>query len=581
MAPARGRSPLTLALLTIAVGGLLLGGLVSTLVLTVGGFEPVWVELMYSVTALVYVGAGLVAWWRRPANMTGPLIVAGGIALQLGELSASGVPELAAVGFITGTLILAIAVHLLHAFPSGRLRGRLSIATVIFGYFVCLVLQAPLYLFTEVPGNLLAVANRPDIVRIADPVQAYAGAATMLVTAIVLARRLRRATPQQRRVLAPVYGYGVLAVLSIPLSVRVFVPWLGWSDDTRAVAQLIALAGIPLAFVVGVLRGGFARSRAIEELGAWLSHSTDARQRLTPALARTLGDDSLEMLFWDSERQTYNDPAGRQVALPAPGTGRAFIEFEVEGRKVGAIAYDAMMIGDTQSVRAAGRVAAIALAHERLTGELRASEEEVRRSRVRIVQAGDRERRRIARNLHDGLQVRLVLLAMDAQQVAKDPGASDGTRDAATALRAGIDDAAAELRTLVHEVMPAALIERGLCAATEDLADRVPLRTRLELEVADGTLSPAVESTAYFVVAEGLTNALKHSAATEVEIRLVQSDGRLDVEVSDNGHGGATAGAGSGLRGLADRVDTLGGSFRVESPPGAGTRLLLELPCES
>lgn len=285
------------------------------------------------------------------------------------------------------------------------------------------------------------------------------------------------------------------------------------------------------------------------------------------------------MLFWAPERGGYFNADGTPAALLGSGTDRAAVEFDVEGERVGAIVYDATLIADPEPVRAVGRVTAIALAHERLSAELRAREEELRRSRLRIVEAGDRERRRIARNLHDGLQMRMVLLAMQAQQLAADVDTSSPVQRAATNLRAGIDDAAAELRALVYEVMPAALVERGLSAAVEDLVDRVPLRTHLDVRLADRTVPPAVEATAYFVVAEALTNALKHAGANEVAVRLHQ-ERLLTVEVCDNGAGGARRGGGSGLSGLADRVDSLGGKFTLDSPPGGGTRLRVELPCE-
>jgi signal transduction histidine kinase len=158
------------------------------------------------------------------------------------------------------------------------------------------------------------------------------------------------------------------------------------------------------------------------------------------------------------------------------------------------------------------------------------------------------------------MQGRLVLLALEAQRIAGDPTASEPVTEAATSLRAGIDDAAGELRRLVHAVMPASLIERGLSAATEDLVDHVPVPTRLELGVEDGTLSPAVESTAYFVVAEALTNAVKHSHAHELAVRLALADGNLLIEIDDDGVGGAQPGHGVGLRSLADRVDVASGS---------------------
>jgi signal transduction histidine kinase len=213
--------------------------------------------------------------------------------------------------------------------------------------------------------------------------------------------------------------------------------------------------------------------------------------------------------------------------------------------------------------------------------ELVASRDELRRSRARIVEAGDRERRRITQNLHDGLQVQLVLLAMEAQAIAAHAEAAPPIRRAGDRLRAGLDAAAANLRQLVQEVMPSALIERGLGAAAEDLVDRMPMPTRLSVAITDGSLPPPVATTAYFVVAEGLTNAVKYSSARHVDVRVARNRDQLVVTVHDDGIGGATPGGGAGLQSLADRVDALGGSLRLFSPPGGGTQLQAVLPCEA
>jgi len=165
--------------------------------------------------------------------------------------------------------------------------------------------------------------------------------------------------------------------------------------------------------------------------------------------------------------------------------------------------------------------------------------------------------------------------------VAGEAGACPAVAEAATGLRRGIDEAAAELRALVHAVMPAALVQRGLAAATEDLVDRVAVPVRLESSVVDGVLPAVVEGTAYFVVAEALANALKHADATQLCVRLAVEADELTVEVHDDGVGGVVVGSGTGLRGLADRVDAAGGSLRVDSPPGAGTRIRAVLPCAS
>lgn len=564
--------------LAVLVASLIVLGLVEVVLLRAAGSASPSGAVGYVLVGWIYLAAGALAWWRRPSNRVGPIVTFGAFLWILAGMINLQVPALVAIGAIVQTTPIALVVHLLLAYPSGRLPGNAARATAAAGWFVCLVLQAPLYLFTiePAPFDVLAVAARPDLAQLGAMVQTLIGVAVVVITAILLVRRLRRADRAQRRVLVPLYLYGIVAVLFIPVSVNVLQPLLGLDAVAVGLLQLAVLAGVPVAFVGAILRGGFARTGEVEELASWLGAAAGGRPELTAALARTLGDPSLELVFWVPQRSAYVDAAGRPAELPTTDSRRAVAEIELADRRVGAIVYDATLIAEPELVRTAGRVMAIAVDRERLTAELRAGENALRRSRARIVEAGDRERRRIARDLHDGLQVRLVLLALEAQQAAE-----NGHGAAATALRVGIDGAAGELRRLVHAVMPAALVERGLSAATEDLVDRLPVPTRLDLGVVDGALPPAVESTAYFVVAEGLANALKHAQATSLAVALDHADGRLRVEVRDDGVGGADPATGSGLRGLADRVDTLGGRLDVHSPPGQGTRLVAELPCGS
>lgn len=266
---------------------------------------------------------------------------------------------------------------------------------------------------------------------------------------------------------------------------------------------------------------------------------------------------------------------------------RATVEIGLDRRPVAAIEYDAGLIASPELVAAAGRVVALALDRERLTAELRASEQDLQRSRMRIVQAADRERRRIAQDLHDGLQADLVLLGVQAQNIGDISGATAQVADAATDLRRRIDRVAGDLRQLVHSVMPPPLTQGGLVWAVEDLVDRMALPASLDV----GGLGPdrvsrlpnEVQSTAYFVVAEGLANVVKHASATNVVVALSASDGELTVEVRDDGSGGAGMGSaepGRGLRGLTDRLQALGGSLTVDSAVGRGTRLVARVPCE-
>ncbi|MGX5696222.1 sensor histidine kinase [Agromyces soli] len=536
---------------------------------------------------LVYLVAGLVAWRRRPSNPMGLLILIAGLCVYLSSLGNTGVPLLAAASAIVQTAIFAAVMHLLLAFPGGRLTSRGQQAIVVAGYTVAIVGQIPVYLLDRA-GSFppFAVVDAPELAAALGLVQSLAGGMLLGLVAWILLGRLRRAASAQRRVLLPVYGYGVFALLFIPLSSLVLEHGLGLDPLARGVLQFAVIAGVPIAFVLGLLRGGFARTGELAELAVWLgSRSRD--EPLEQVLARALGDPSIELAFWSDERGGYVDASGAAVAVP-PATageatgatgGRGWSEIVLERRPIGAIAYDAALIGDAEIVRTAGAVAAIEVERERLTAELIASRRALFRSRERLVDAADRERRRIARDLHDGLQVRLVMLGVEAQRLAVVEPAELGER--ATALRADIDRAAAELRGLVHDLVPAALIERGLVAAAEDLVDRMPVPTSLEGGLADVGLADAVENTAYFVIAEGLANVVKHANAEAASVRLERRGDRLRIVVADDGDGGAAIDRGTGLRGLLDRVEAVGGSLAIDSPRGAGTTLEAVVPCAS
>jgi signal transduction histidine kinase len=246
---------------------------------------------------------------------------------------------------------------------------------------------------------------------------------------------------------------------------------------------------------------------------------------------------------------------------------------------VAAIAHDASLLDDPEHVRGVGAAAALALEKQRLEAELRAKVKELRVSRTRIMQEASAERRRLERDLHDGAQQRLVSLALNLR-VAQ--GRVDDDPEVARVLleEAGgeLEEALGELRELARGIHPAVLTDRGLGAALESLAGRAPLPVELEVEV-ERRLPEAVGVTAYFVVAEALTNVARYADASEATVRAAYADGRLTVEVSDDGVGGADPAKGSGLRGLADRLEALDGSLEVHSRPGRGTVLRAEIPC--
>jgi len=252
---------------------------------------------------------------------------------------------------------------------------------------------------------------------------------------------------------------------------------------------------------------------------------------------------------------------------------------ERDGQPVAVLIHDAALEHNAGLVESVSAAAGLALENERLQAELRARLVELQASRARLVEATDAERRRIERDLHDGTQQRLVSIAMSLGLAeAKLPADPEHAKPIVAETRTALAVALAELRDLTQGIYPTILSERGLSAALDELCGRSALTAHLRLFL-DGRLPIPVETAAYYVVSEALTNAAKHSRAAEVRVAASCSGGVLTVEVADDGVGGAGNGKGSGLRGLADRVGALDGRLSVSSPPGQGTTLRAEFPC--
>ena len=337
----------------------------------------------------------------------------------------------------------------------------------------------------------------------------------------------------------------------------------------------LALLTLPCAVLtIAGLEGVRAALRALVRslLATRLLADTPVREML----AESLGDRTLSLAYWLPDRGAFVDESGAVVELPDPSTGRAWTAVELEGRRVAAIIHDVSLAAGPELVHAAVAGATLAIDNERLKADLRARVEELRHSRARVVEAADAARRRIERDLHDGAQQQLVSLALELRLLrnriddANLATMADGLLDKAGA-------ALEDLRELARGIHPAILTERGLGPAVQALADRASLPVDCRVEVEE-RLPPAVEAAAYFLVAEALTNVVKYARARAVAIAIGCDDGVLAVEVSDDGVGGADVAAGSGLRGLSDRIGAVDGALTVASPAGGGTRVRAEIP---
>jgi signal transduction histidine kinase len=520
-----------------------------------------------------FIGIGLFAWWRRPGNRTGALMVAAGFAWFASGVSASDDDLLFTIGIALDGLFPAILGHLLMAFPSGRLQGRAERLAAAAGYFTVTVLQVPSLLFEEPgePHNLLIVNADQPLSDALDAMQFVAAVAVVAVSVAIIVRRGLAGSAAQRRALTPVLWTGG-AAFAMFLASKGFDAATGEPLDVLDRLSVLLVATIPVGFLIGLLRSRLAHGEALSALIARLGQAP-GEGPLRAALADALGDPSLALAYWLPESERFVDALGHPVTV----SGAGWTEVEVQGRRIAAIAHDPSLSEEPQVIRTAGAAAALALENQRLAAELRARIEDLRASRARVVEAGDSERRRLERNLHDGAQSRLVAVALKLQlaRMRVDGGSEVATLldESSAELQASMD----ELRELARGLHPAVLIDQGLRAAVRILASRAPVPVEIAILPSE-PLPPAVEIAVYYVVGEALTNVAKYANASHATVSVEVAGTRVVVEVIDDGIGGADVAAGSGLRGLSDRVAALDGRLEVESPPGGGTRLHAEIP---
>jgi signal transduction histidine kinase len=646
--------------------------------------------------SMSFVVAGLIGWMRRPANRTGLLMVAVGFGVLAGSLYEANSSLPYTLGTIFGSLFIAVFLHLLLAYPSGRLISPFGRALVIAAYAAALL--APLFdaMFPvrhtckphACPDNLVFVSY-DHTAHVIETALSTTGAVALFAGAVwLLIGRWRRATPAMRRQLRPVYLAGGLSVFLLAIGFIV-TPFSGIAGTIVSVALIVTFTAVPFLFLAGLLGTTLARSAGVGAI------FTAVPERASPGevqegLRAALRDPSAEVAYWYEEGGLYVDVDGNRFDLPADTRRRVVTRLDYADSPVAAIVHDAALRDEPELLDAVASAARIALERDKLLVEVKAraeryravlqampdlmfriardgtyrgynapdprdlltanvvgrnvrerlpselaervleagqaavdrgtpqmieyaldfsdetrnyearfaasgedeflmivreiterkrQQEELEASRARIVAAGDEERRKLERNLHDGAQQRLVSLSLSLRlaqgRIHSDP---EDAQRLLEASRYELAQALEELRELARGIHPAVLTDRGLEAALEALAARSPLP--VEIKGASCELPAQVEAAAYYVVSEALANVTKYAQASAVEVTVERRDGIAVVEVADDGVGGADPQRGSGLRGLSDRLASLSGRLAVESPPGAGTRVRAEIPLE-
>jgi signal transduction histidine kinase len=530
-----------------------------------------------TLVGVAFIATGLFAWSRRPDNRVGKLMVATGFAWAAVGLSQANSPLLFSIGNAVGPLYLVLVTWLVLAFPDGRTGSRLAHRLLIAGFVDVLVIYELGVLLdidtssegSHVPDNVLAIVHAPGLAGVFDTASAAIGAVTIATVIGIVVRERRHSSPVLRHAGAPVLWTGLICLSAVAISLAIGSS--GVSDLAHGIAgsvAMLAFLALPFAYIVGLLRSRYARAGTVSGLLGALS----SRAALRDTLAEALGDPSLRLVYWTGH---WVDREGRPVELPERGVTLV----ERDGRRIGAIVHDAALEEDRELVRTVAAAAALAIENERLEAELRARVAELQESRSKLIEVSMAERRSLERDLHDGAQQRLVALSVQVglarRKLHKDPAGAEQLLDrAGDELRLALE----ELRELARGIHPAILTDRGLSPALQALIDRAPLDVELADAPAERLPAP-IEAAAYFVVAESLTNIAKYARAEHAAVSVQRQNGHAIVEVRDDGVGGADPDAGSGLRGLAERLTIIDGRLEVVSPPGQGTLIRAQIPC--
>jgi signal transduction histidine kinase len=517
---------------------------------------------------LLHIEVGLRLRTRRPESWMGPLMTAAGFVWLIDVIGRHLAPDVFAGNMLLSAVYDPIVLHCALIIPVGRLVTTLDRRVVAAGY-----LFWPVAVLTHGPAAALAhhlplplagvLAQNHSVTAIRSAYYPLVGAG-LLVFFVV---RYHLASDLYRRSFTPFCTAMVVNTVSTAVA--------GATFDSRPLWSQLALCAGAIAIPLGAM-GSLARSRppgTMRSLVAELGRDEPGLTALRTSLCRALSDPTVRILTHDPATDTFHDAETGEPARPAGTILRSGT------RIIGALTHDPAVAATPDVLKAVQRMAALVLENQRLLKEVQDQLQRVRDSRRRIVEAGDAERRRIERNVHDGVQQRLIAALLLLRRGLPRGGQTDLTliRQSASEL----DTAIGELREIARGMNPTILTQHGLSAAVESIAERSGLVLTVDDRLAESRIPIDRAVSAYYVILEAVANAEKHAAATMVGVRLAHGDDALDLTVTDDGVGQATFVDGGGLIGIRDRVEACGGTLTLVSRFGRGTTIRALLPLET
>jgi signal transduction histidine kinase len=526
-----------------------------------------------------YIAVGTYTWWRRPESRVGPLVAAAGFAYATTSMVASGVALVYTLGMVAWAATTVYVGYVYLCLPAGRLESRLERGFVLTLVLSTAVLWGLILAFAPIlptggafidcgtacpPNALLLVSGHPALGAALDTVFHIVLAVSLIGIAMLIFSKARAAGFVRQRELMPLAVVLVASLVEFVVALFLLRAYPGSKPTFRITNGLLRL-GIPFAIFVGQVRGDRLAAMRLAQIAVGASGKSLTPETVQKLIGDALGDPTLTLARWAPEKASYVDIADAPLELPRGPGARGVIQLSRDHLPVAALIHDRALDPNPEVVEALTATSLMLLENTRLVAELR-------ESRTRIVRAGERERRRLEQDLHDGAQAQLVAIQirLELARELTDPAQID---EQIVATQQELEIALEELRDLAHGIYPAALRDLGPAGALHSLA----LNSSIPVEVIDdwtGRSSDATEAAIYFCAREAVQNTAKHAGpGAKAIVMLKRDDHGIELTVTDDGAGMARDACtdGTGITGMRDRIESLGGQFEIVTTPGRGT----------